>query len=117
MNKKVFVLLLAVFVTSTSYADKDVVLQSIRNLEQEAHRYEIPVVKDDGTSVVITSDTLVSDVRVIIKDVSGMVIFDELVTLLPSDNAICIPVEYQNEKYSIELYYDDNCLYGYFEQP
>ena len=114
MNKKVFMTFLVVAFRITSHAGNIVTLNSSFDDRDRNHRYEIPVVTDEGSEIVITSDTLVSDVRVIIKDVSGTVISDELLTLHPSDNIVNIPEEYQNDKYSIELYYDENCLYGYF---
>jgi len=114
MNKKFLVFLSFIAWETTLYAGDIVTLNRKADIKADGHRYEVPVVTDEGTSVTITSDTLVSDVRVIIKDVSGTIISDEVVTLLPSDNVVSIPEEYQNDKYSIELYCGDNCFYGYF---
>lgn len=114
MNKRFLNSLLFLFLVTVLHAGNRLVLQSIKNTEKGTHRDEAPVVTDEGTVVTISSDTLVSNVRVIIKDVSGTIISDNVVTLLPSENVICVPEEYQNDKYSIELYYDDNCFYGYF---
>ena len=114
MNRKFLIVLFAIALKTTLHAGNIVTLNGTFDDKDKGHRYEVPVVIDEGTVVTISSDTLVSNVRVIIKDVSGTIISDNVVTLLPSENVICVPEEYQNDKYSIELYYDDNCFYGYF---
>lgn len=116
--KKRFLLTFSVVILQIMlYAGNIVTLYEDINAKSIGHRYEVPVVVDEGASITIASDTLVSDVHVLIKDVSGTVISDEVVTLLPSENTICIPEEYKNDKYSIELYYDEKCFYGYFDKP
>lgn len=114
MDKKILTAVFAMALKTTLYAGNIVILNEKNDDKNIGHRYEVPVVVDEGASITIASDTLVSDVHVLIKDVSGTVISDEVVTLLPSENTICIPEEYQNDKYSIELYYDEKCFYGYF---
>lgn len=115
MNKKILTTLFAVILQITLYAGNDVPLYNDVKGSSKGHRYEAPVVTDEGSTVTITSEELVSNVRIIIKDVSGTVISDETITLLPSDNVISIPEEYKNDKYLIEIYYGDNCFYGYFD--
>lgn len=117
MNRKFLITLSAIVFTSILYAGNVVFLHNDISIKAGNHRFEVPIVTDEGDEVVISSDTLVSNVHVIIKDVSGSIISDEVMTLLPSENTICIPEEYKNDKYSIELYYDEKCFYGYFDKP
>ncbi len=33
----------------------------------------------------------------------------------PAETTLSIPEEYQNDKFTIEIYYNDKYVYGYFE--
>lgn len=34
----------------------------------------------------------------------------------PAETTLSIPEEYQNDKFTIEIYYKDKYVYGYFEE-
>lgn len=78
-------------------------------------RYEIPTINYDENSVVISADTLIYNVTVVIKDKCGNVIYSCVTTVNSAGIQVNIPQVYNNDKYAIELYYDDKYLYGFFE--
>lgn len=119
MRQKLFLALVAFAsnLTTSLYAGNEITLYDNNHHDRNIpHRYEIPKVTHDDDIVTISSDSLISDMRVIIKDTHGNVMYDNRITINPSDNTIYVPEEYDSEKYSIELIYDKRRLYGYFEK-
>lgn len=78
--------------------------------------YEIPTVNYDKDYVSISADTLIYNVGVVIRDCYGNVIYSGKTTVNPADRRINLPQKYQGRKYTVEIYYDDKYLYGYFEK-
>ncbi len=82
---------------------------------REGHRFEVPTVKYDKDEVTISSDTIMYNVHIIIKDVNGNVIYNQKKMIDPAETTLSIPEEYQNDKFTIEIYYKKEYMYGYFE--
>lgn len=80
------------------------------------HPYAITCITSERNFVTIHSDSLINNVHIIIKDDKGNVMYNEVTTLQPAPNTIYIPEEYDNEKYSIEIFYDEKHLIGKFEE-
>lgn len=77
---------------------------------------KIEIINYDDDKVTISADTLIHDVTVVIKDKCGNTIYANKTTLEPIEKTIAIPKDYKNDKYVIEIYYDDKILYGFFKQ-
>lgn len=82
----------------------------------KGHRYEVPTINYDDNTVTISADTLINNATVVIKDADGNVIHEEKTTVTPAEKNINLPQSGQREKSVVELYYDDKCLYGYFDE-
>lgn len=42
--------------------------------------------------------------------------YDDTITITPSSNTIFVPEEYDNEKYTIEIFYDEKYFMGRLEE-
>ena len=78
--------------------------------------YEVPTINYDDKTVTISADTLINNATVVIKDADGNVIHEEKTTVTPAEKNINLLQSGQREKSVVELYYDDKCLYGYFNE-
>lgn len=119
MRQKLLITLVAFAASLTTplRAGNVVTLQEDRGYAHtDPDRYEIPQVTYDDDIVAIRSETLIADMRVIIEDILGNVIYDKRITVNPSGNIIYIPEEYSNEKYSIKLVYENKRMFGFFER-
>lgn len=86
------------------------------DLEYQHGHYEVPTINYDDKTVTISADTLINNATVVIKDADGNVIHEEKTTVSPAEKNINLPQSGQREKSVVELYYDDKCLYGYFNE-
>lgn len=77
-------------------------------------RFEI-VVSYDDTSVTLKSEETLYNAYVVIKDFDGNVIYNGWTVIDNNGNTITMPVEEGTEKYTIEVYKDEECAKGYFE--
>lgn len=115
--KKKFLLSLMAFVSCTAMlAQVRTVTLHNDDLTYDEHSYEIPTVNYDKDYVSISADTLIYNVGVVIRDCYGNVIYSGKTTVNPADKRINLPQKYQGRKYTVEIYYDDKYLYGYFEK-
>ncbi len=80
----------------------------------DAHRGEIPTVTYDEEQVTITADTLLYNVRVVIKNEAGAVMYSGVMDVSSAETILPVPDGLAGRKCSIELYYEDNSLYGRF---
>ena len=80
----------------------------------DVHRGEIPTVTYDEEQVTITADTLLYSVTVVIKDETGAVMYSGVMDVSSAETTLPVPDGLTGRKYSIELYYEDNSLYGRF---
>lgn len=85
------------------------------DLECKGGRYELPTINYDDNTVTISADTVIN-ATVVIKDADGNIIHKEKTTVTQDDTTINLPKNEQQDKYVIELYYDDKCLYGFFDE-
>lgn len=117
MKQNLFLLLLGLFTMSGLYAQNgNVQLYESNPKDKEGtHRNDVPVVNYDEDGVTLSSDSLISNVAIIIKDENGHVMCNEQTTLSPVEKVLFVPDEDESHKYTIELVYDKKTLYGYFE--
>ena len=81
-----------------------------------AHRNVRFYADADKNNVCITSDTLIYDATITIKDQYGCVMYKGVTTLMPHQNILYVPDDEVGNKYYIELSYDEIRLFGYFEE-
>jgi hypothetical protein len=74
-------------------------------ISHNGHRDEIPVVTYDDNTVTVTSDSLIYDAQIVIKDESGNIVSSTQAQLSPAQTQIPLPAEYNNGTYTIEIYY------------
>lgn len=102
-------LLLATFIIlSNVAAAQDVVWNIIKGNNPHS---EYPKVKIDDDKMIITSDTLMLNARIDIRNEEGLILFREFITLSPIDTVIDL---HQNSKnsYAIVVSYDKTTLIG-----
>lgn len=80
------------------------------------HPFAISSITSERDFVTIDSDTLINNVHIIIKDNIGNIMYDDTITITPSSNTIFVPEESDNEKCTIEIFYDEKYLIGRFEE-
>ena len=103
-------------ITSMSMHAQFKTVEIISDIEKtNGHRNEVPVVKYGKDEVSICSDTVIYNATIIIKDIKGNVIYNQKVMINPTETTLNIPAEYQNDKFTIEIYYKEKYIYGYFE--
>jgi len=73
---------------------------------------EIPVINYSDNEVTLTSADFV-DAYVVIYSADGEVITEGQMLLSPTKSTITVPDEYSESGCIIEIYYEENSLYGY----
>lgn len=114
MKTKALVFLLALLGFSPISAQNTVNLQGGRDDITCGHIKEMPIVTYTSTCVSVKSKVYIGNVKIVIKDIHGNIIYNKVVDLLPDTNVLDIPEEYVSDKFTIELSYDTSKLYGYF---
>ena len=114
MKKKFMICCMAIITSMNMQAQKNVTLHW-DDPETDGHRFEVPTVKYDRDEVTISTDTLMYNAHIVIKDATGNTIYNKTKMINPSETTLNIPEEYQNDKYTIEIYCKEKYLYGYFE--
>lgn len=84
--------------------------------EKPRSRDEIPIVRYDNDEVTVSSDSLIYNVTIVIKDEEGRVMHSTVTTVDKTGTNLFVPDEDDSRKYTIELVYDEKALYGYFGQ-
>ena len=119
MKKQVVILFFAVFGFGIcAYADNSNVNLTYDHVTDInlGHPSVIPTVSTDGDDVVIKCDSTLYNVDVVISDQYGNVMHQSTQTITPMESTIFVPDTGDgSEKTSIDLYYDDKHLKGYFE--
>lgn len=72
----------------------------------------LPTVAHDGNVLYLFSDICIENLQVIVTDATGSEVYSTIITLL-GNKTILLP-ELPNGNYSIELFYEEKYLYGYF---
>ena len=76
-----------------------------------------PIVNHDGDDVNIRCDSTINNVDIVIRDQYGAVMHQSTQTIGPNETSLYVPdVEGDSEKTTIDLYYDNKHLSGYFEE-
>ena len=113
--KKITLFTLLLILVVNIYANNQVSLTDKKGMPPY-HNSCIPTVSTDGDDVVIKCDSTLYNVDVIISDQYGNVMHQSTQTITPMESTIFVPDTGDgNEKTSIDLYYDDKHLKGYFE--
>ena len=115
MKKKTYILILFIMHCIMMFAQKDSVNLQNYDSHNEERKFEIPTVKYDEESVVIACDSTIEFATILIKNNTGEVLYQENTSITPIAKQLEIGHEEQKEKSSIEVYYDDKFLYGYFQ--
>lgn len=115
MKKNVFVLFAALFhVAVVNAVSFNVSLVEVDHIipNNNGPRNEVPHVDVTDEGITLTSDTLLTDVMVIVKDQCGNIIYASSETVDSMGTTIRVPSLAVSEKSTIDLYYDDRHLYG-----
>lgn len=80
------------------------------------HRYSIPTVSTDGDDITIKSDSTIYNVDIVIRDQFGNVMHHSTQNIGPMETTISVQ-DYDDgtEKMTIDIYYEERHLCGYFE--
>ena len=79
------------------------------------HNSGIPIVSSDGDDVTIKSDSIITDMTVVIRDQYGNVMHQSTQTVGPDETTLYVPnTDGDSEKTTIDLYYDRRHLSGTF---
>ncbi|WP_146078689.1 DUF3244 domain-containing protein [Prevotella sp. MGM1] len=115
MKKKFMICCMAIITSMGMHAQGKTVELHWDIPKTDQHRFEVPTVKYDKDEVTISADTIIYNAHIIIKDATGNTIYDKKKMINPAETTLSIPEEYQNDKFTIEIYYKDKYVYGYFE--
>lgn len=115
MTKKIIIYCMAIVTSISLYAQTKTVTLHWDDPIYGSHRNEIPTVKYDEDKVSVYSDSIIYNAHIIIKDIEGNVIYEQKKMINPTETTLNIPEEYQNDKFTIEIYYKEKYMYGYFE--
>ena len=114
--KKITLLSLLFIGTASIYANNKVSLTDKKGMPP-CHNSCIPTVTTDGDDVTITCDSTIYNVDVVISDQYGNVMHQSTQTITPMESTIFVPDTGDgSEKTTIDLYYDDKHLKGYFDE-
>ena len=94
MKKKFMICCMAIITSMSMHAQGKTVELHWDDDYRNGDRFEVPTVKYDKDEVTISADTII----------------------YPAETTLSIPEEYQNDKFTIEIYYKDKYVYGYFEE-
>lgn len=116
MKKKITLGFMGLMLCTMMQAQERTVTLYNDDLENYDHSYEIPTINYDDYHVTISANTLIYNVTVVIRDIAGNVIYRCTTTVNPADRILNLPLKYQEQKYTVEVIYDDKYMYGYFEK-
>ncbi len=118
MKKKILISACLLIVCSGAQADnkKVVMCTDTRGTNIGVNNFRsIPIVTYEDNEVTIKSQDGTTSAYVVIKNSHGEVIYEGEHALSPSGNIINVPDGVGRDKESIEIYYDEECAYGYFQ--
>lgn len=79
---------------------------------QSGHCFEVPTVSQNGDDITVKADTILTDVRIVVKDELGNVVHDSIVELSPWSTTIFVPDSFDCPKATIDIYYRREHLFG-----
>jgi hypothetical protein len=104
--KKLITILFTLFISLHGVAKVNVILYGRpQDGIYNSNKNEIPVVTYDDNTVTVTSDSLIYDAQIVIKDEYGNIVSSTQAQLSPAQTQIPLPAEYNNGTYTIEIYY------------
>jgi len=115
MKKRTLLAFMAITLCTGMQAQTRTVTLYNDDLKCKGGRYELPTINYDDNTVTISADTVIN-ATVVIKDADGNIIHEEKTTATQAETTINLPTSEQQDKYVIELYYNDKHLYGFFEE-
>ena len=83
---------------------------------EDGPRSEHPIINYDEGIVTISTKTSIYDATIVIKDNKGEIIHQEQTIVSPAKAEIKMSPQELTKKAEVEVYYDDKCLRGYFEE-
>lgn len=110
-------LTLIIFFSASLHARKNAIILTDKKIGWEKSKRSInhtPTVSHDGNTFYIHSEIPIEDTQITIKDIYDNIIYSATVTILSDENTIVIP-SMNSGSYILELEYDENDYYGYFE--
>ncbi len=114
--KKVLIPIVAVLLGIGSYAKKPIKLTELGTIKGP-HPSIVPTVTSDDDDIDLKCDSVLYNVDIVIRDQYGAVMHQSTQTLGPNETSLYVPdVEGDSEKTTIDLYYDNKHLSGYFEE-
>lgn len=100
---------------------KDVMMQLVDNKDKICHGQpthkapaRMPQVSYDNQHIYIIPHYDITDAQVVIRDDNNNIIYDIDTTLSGSGSVIMLPENVMENKYCIELTYNEKCYIGYF---
>lgn len=100
---------------------KDVMMQLVDNKDkiydgQPTHKApaRMPQVSYDNQHIYIIPHYDITDAQIIIRDENNNIIYDIYTTLIGSGSVIAPPEYVMENKFCIELVYNEKCYIGYF---
>lgn len=115
MKNKLFLSAVSLYMLSNINTNgQDAQLYGAEHKCLKGHRFEIALTYDDAT-VTLKSEKTLDNVFVVIKDFDGNIIYNGWTVIDNNGSIIAMPVEEGTEKYTIEVYKDEECAIGYFE--
>ena len=111
MRKIIFSIFLSLLPLSVFSQKETVSLVDVKNLSVP-HGSCVPNVTTDGDDIIIKSDSLLTDVTVVVKNQNGEVMHVSSETIDKVGATITVPNADVSEPATIDLYYDDKHLRG-----
>ncbi|NPD92601.1 DUF3244 domain-containing protein [Xylanibacter muris] len=116
MNSRLFIVFVFLLIFPCPFVIAGIVV--LDNDENELSRdrhVEIPVVSFNDSILTVSSDSIINNVEVVIKDRSGNAVYSVTVDAVPDGSSVSLPGSFENRGYTLELCYDGNYLYGHIE--
>ena len=114
--KRNIIAVMAFLIAASLNAKTEVTVYDL-SVHPSVHNSGKPIVNHDGDDVTIRCDSTINDVDIVIRDQYGTVMHQSTQTIGPDETSLYVPdVEGDSEKTTIDLYYDNKHLSGYFEE-
>lgn len=115
MKTRTLTALLAMLITLSINSKTQITMYDIKG-HTPPHNSGIPIVDSDGDEIIIKSDSTIYNVDIVIRDQFGNVIHHSTQNIGPMETTISVQ-DYDDgtEKMTIDIYYEERHLCGYFE--
>ena len=121
MTNKIKCLLILLFIPLVMMASSGVVVLQRGDIGGgwdggEVNSVPIPRVTYDDTSITFTCDSTLTEVDVVVKDIQGNVLIEDTISLNHTYVLHHLPESMGQQRYMVELFFDDKYYYGFFDQ-